>query len=192
LETKGFKNVRTWTRGVDRSIFKPYPCDHMNYPRPVLLYAGRLAIEKGIADFLALETTGTKVLVGDGPERARLQKKHPEAKFLGFRHGEDLARTYAAADVMVFPSKTDTFGLVMLEAMACGTPIAAFAVPSPIDVVTDGATGALDEHLPNAVERALRLDRVKVEAASHSYSWERTAQMFLGWLQPVNSTSCAE
>lgn len=185
LLLRRFLNVKTWTRGVDRAVFKPYPREHLAQPRPILLYAGRLAVEKGIKDFLDLKVAGTKVLVGDGPERADLEAKYPDAVFLGFRHGEDLARTYASADVMVFPSRTDTFGLVMLEAMACGTPIAAFDVPSPIDVVSEGVTGCLDANLNRAVERALKLDRREVERASHVYSWERTAEMFFGWLSPI-------
>jgi glycosyltransferase involved in cell wall biosynthesis len=185
LVERGFRNVKVWSRGVDRSIFKTYDREHLALPRPILLYAGRLAVEKNVKDFLALTCMGTKVLVGDGPERANLQAKYPEALFLGFRHAEDLAQTFTAADVMVFPSRTDTFGLVMLEAMACGTPVAAFNVPSPIDVVTEGVTGALDANLNKAVERALKLDRREVERASRAYSWERTAEMFYGWLYPI-------
>ena len=187
LERRKFGNVKTWSRGVDRAIFKPYPRNHMDLPRPILLYAGRLAVEKGIDDFLNLTCPGTKVLMGDGPEREALEKKYPQAKFLGFRHGEDLARTFASADVMVFPSRTDTFGLVMLEAMACGTPIAAFNVPSPVDVVTEGVTGCLDADLNKAVSRALLLNRAEVERASHAYSWERTAEMFFSWLSPIST-----
>jgi glycosyltransferase involved in cell wall biosynthesis len=179
--------VKIWSRGVDRSIFKTYSREHLALPRPILLYAGRLAVEKNVKDFLSLTCVGTKVLVGDGPERVRLQAKYPEAMFLGFRHAEDLAQTFAAADVMVFPSRTDTFGLVMLEAMACGTPVAAFNVPSAIDVVTEGVTGVLDADLNKAVERALKLDRREVERASHAYSWQRTAEMFYGWLSPITA-----
>ena len=185
LQHRRFQNVKIWSRGVDRSVFKPYPRDHLSYARPILLYAGRLAVEKGIEDFLELKVPGTKVLVGDGPERAGLETKYPQAVFLGFRHGEDLSRTYASADVMVFPSRTDTFGLVMLEAMACGTPIAAYNVPSPVDVVNEGVTGCLDSDLNRAVERSLKLDRREVERASHAFSWEQTAEMFFGWLSPI-------
>ena len=120
LDRRHFRNVKIWMRGVDRRQFKPHPRDHLSLPRPIVLCAGRLAVEKGIDDFIALKMAGSKVLVGDGPERERLQKLAPDAHFLGFRHGEDYARTLASADVMVFPSRTDTFGLVMLEAMACG------------------------------------------------------------------------
>lgn len=184
LDRRGFENVRIWTRGVDRSLFRPYARDHLDLPRPIILYAGRLAIEKSIDDFIALKMPGTKVLAGDGPERARLQKLAPEAHFLGFLHGEDYARTLAAADVMVFPSLTDTFGLVMLEAMACGTPVAAYNAPSPLDVVEDGVTGAIANTLEEAVTRALTLNRAMVCEASMHFSWKTCADLFESWLVP--------
>ena len=187
LERRNFPKVKTWTRGVDRRLFTPYPRDHLDLPRPIVLYAGRLAVEKGIDDFIALKVEGSKVLVGDGPERSRLQKLAPEAHFLGFRHGEDYARTLAAADVMVFPSLTDTFGLVMLEAMACGTPVAAYNAPSPLDVVEDGVTGAIAGTLEEAVARASTLDRDAVREGSMKFSWARCAEMFESWLVPCGA-----
>jgi glycosyltransferase involved in cell wall biosynthesis len=184
LERRHFRNVKIWTRGVDRGLFRPYPRDHLDLPRPIVVYAGRLAVEKGIDDFIALKTEGSKVLVGDGPERERLQRLAPDAYFLGFRHGEDYARTLAAADVMVFPSRTDTFGLVMLEAMACGTPVAAYNAPSPLDVVEDGVTGAVADTLEQAVARAMLLNREGVREGSLKFSWRRCADMFESWLVP--------
>ncbi len=184
LDRRRFANVKIWTRGVDRSLFHQYPRDHLPFPRPIVLYAGRLAIEKGIDDFMALKVDGSKVLVGDGPERERLQRMNPNAHFLGFRHGEDYARTLASADVMVFPSRTDTFGLVMLEAMACGTPVAAYDAPSPLDVVEDGVTGAIADTLEDAVARASVLDRQSVIDGSMHFSWARCAAMFESWLVP--------
>ncbi len=191
LEARGFGQVTVWTRGVDHALFRPNERDVLDLPRPVSLYAGRLAPEKNIEAFLGLDLPGTKLVIGDGPQRAGLERRFPEAVFLGFRFDEELARMMAAADVFVFPSLTDTFGLVMLEAMACGTPVAAFDVPSPIDVVTDGVTGALDKHLKLAILRALTLDRGKVHQGSLRFTWERTAQIFEESLTPIGSSSSA-
>lgn len=178
ITRRGFGNARVWTRGVDHTVFRPMPRDALAYPRPILLYAGRLAPEKNIEAFLDLDIPGTKVVVGDGPQRAELMRLFPQAVFTGYRFNDDLVQAYAAADVFVFPSRTDTFGLVMLEAMACGTPIAAFNVPSPIDVVRDGITGALDADLAKAVQRALTVDRNGVLEASKLFTWERAADLF--------------
>ena len=185
LAARKIDNVKVWTRGVDHTLFHPYEGDHLKLPRPILLYAGRLAVEKGINDFMALNVPGTKVLVGDGPEREGLARRFPLAHFLGFRHGEDSARPLSAADVMVFPSRTDTFGLVMLEAMACGTPVAAYNVPSPIDVIIDGQSGCLSADLGEAVTGALALERSTVLAAAQAFTWARTAALFRSFLVPA-------
>ncbi len=189
LEARGFVNVKTWTRGVDHTLFRPYERNALDLPRPILLYVGRMAPEKNIEAFLSLDLPGTKLMIGDGPQRPELERRFPGAVFFGYRFGEELARMIASADVFVFPSLTDTFGLVMLEAMACGTPIAAFDVPSPIDVVEEGVTGALDKHLKLAVLRALELDRDKVHWASREFTWERTAQIFVESLVPIGPSS---
>ena len=186
LDQRGFSNLRVWSRGVDHSLFRP--CDHsyLDLPRPILIYVGRLAVEKGIGDFLKIKTPGTKVVVGEGPQRQQLQAVFRGTVFTGLRQGEELVRTLASADVLVFPSRTDTFGLVMLEAMACGTPVAAYDVPSPIDVVEEGITGSLNRDLTVAVEKALSLDRAKVHAAAQRFTWERVAELFESWLVPTN------
>jgi glycosyltransferase involved in cell wall biosynthesis len=131
LKSRGFKNPVLWARGVDTELFRPRDRDFLDVPRPVLLYTGRVAVEKNIEAFLRLKTPGTKVVVGDGPQREELERKYPAVRFVGYKHGEELARHMAAADVFVFPSLTDTFGLVMLEALACGVPVAAFPVQGP-------------------------------------------------------------
>jgi glycosyltransferase involved in cell wall biosynthesis len=189
LEARGFVNVKTWTRGVDHTLFRPYERNALDLPRPISLYVGRVAPEKNIETFLSLDLPGTKLVIGDGPQRAELEKRFPDAVFFGFRFGEELARMIASADVFVFPSTTDTFGLVMLEAMACGTPVAAYDVPSPIDVIEDGVTGALDKHLKLAILRALTLDRDKVHRGALRFTWERTARIFEDALVPVGLSS---
>jgi glycosyltransferase involved in cell wall biosynthesis len=186
LTAQGFANLKIWTRGVDHDLFKPWPRDHLDLPRPIHLFAGRVAIEKNIEAFLKLDVPGAKVVVGDGPARRALQAKYPDVLFTGYRHGVDYARTIAAADVFVFPSLTDTFGLVMIEAMACGTPVAAFNVASPVDVVADNLSGALDADLSKAVQRALKLDRHRVHQVALAFTWSRTAEMFLSWLAPFD------
>lgn len=189
LETRGFDNVTVWTRGVDHTLFRPRERDAIDLPRPISLCAGRLAPEKNIEAFLGLDLPGTKLVIGDGPHRSELERRFPDTVFLGFRFDKDLAHIMASADVFVFPSLTDTFGLVMLEAMACGTPVAAFDVPSPIDVVQEGVTGALDKHLKLAILRAMTLDREKVHQGSLLFTWERTAQIFEESLRPIGFTS---
>ena len=172
LESHGFKNIATWRRGVDTEVFKPGPKDFLDMPRPVAAYVGRVAVEKNIEAFLRMPWHGSKIVIGDGPERARLEPQYPDVVFAGYRFAEDLARYLAAADVMVFPSRTDTFGLVNLEAMACGVPVAAYPVTGPIDVVTDGLTGALDTDLHRAALRALALDPESCRRHALAFGWD--------------------
>jgi glycosyltransferase involved in cell wall biosynthesis len=182
LVAHGFNNVVIWSRGVDTEQFRPCGREHLALPRPIAIYAGRVAVEKNLEAFLSLDIPGTKVVVGDGPDREPLQRRYPAAKFLGYRFGDDLARCVSSADVFVFPSRTDTFGLVMLEAMACGTPVAAFPVTGPIDVVTPGVDGALHEDLSEAVRQALAIDRATCRLSALGRTWERASGQFLSHL----------
>lgn len=184
LDARGFTNVRVWTRGVDTDLFRPGDKLYLKGVRPISLYVGRIAREKNIQAFLEADVPGTKYLVGDGPARASLEKKYPAARFVGVKKGEELARHYAAADVFVFPSRTDTFGVVMLEAMACGLPVAAYPVTGPIDVVRPGVTGVLHEDIAIAAMQALLLDPRDCRAQALECSWDRCAAMFLDNLVP--------
>jgi glycosyltransferase involved in cell wall biosynthesis len=178
LAARGFVNLARWRRGVDTDLFRPRSRDLFSWPRPIAVYVGRVAIEKNIEAFLRMPWKGSKVVVGDGPERARLEAAYPAAHFVGFRLGEDLAAHFAAADVMVFPSLTDTFGLVNLQAMACGVPVAAFPVTGPIDVIEDGVTGALDADLGRAAVRALSIDPAACRAQALRSGWDACTREF--------------
>lgn len=187
LREQGLAQLRPWTRGVDLSLFGPdvAPPDlFFDLPRPIQLYVGRVAVEKNIEAFLANRHPGSKVVVGDGPALARLQVAFPEARFVGKQTGLALAACYAGADVFVFPSRTDTFGLVMIEALACGTPVAAYPVPGPLDVLSP-ASGAMAERLEDAIARALPLDREQCLAHGRSFSWQTSADQFLAALEPT-------
>jgi len=184
LAAHGFARLATWTRGVDVDLFRPRDREFFAAPRPIQMYVGRVAVEKNLEAFLSLETPGTKIVVGGGPALEPLRARYPAAVFAGYKYGEDLARHLAAADVFVFPSRTDTFGLVLLEAMACGVPVAAFPVVGPIDVVQQGVTGILDEDLGAAVERALLLDREDCRRYAQRFTWEQATRQFLGNLEP--------
>ena len=191
LTARGFRNIRSWSRGVDLGLFKPEPREDWGLPRPVFLYVGRVAVEKNIGAFLDLDLPGSKVVVGDGPILPRLRREYPNVLFTGPRYGEALARAYAGADVFVFPSLTDTFGLVLLEALACGTPVAAFPVTGPIDVLADahGKVGAVDVDLRAAALAALAADRAACRAHAERYSWRACAEVFLSHLVPLAGAS---
>jgi glycosyltransferase involved in cell wall biosynthesis len=193
LEAWGFTNTVRWSRGVDTALFRPRGTDDIpegmrGLARPIHLYVGRVAVEKNIEAFLALDLDGTRLVVGEGPQSAALAVRFPDAVFAGARHGEDLARHFAAADVFVFPSRTDTFGLVLLEALASGTPVAAFPVPGPLDVVADPAIGCLDDDLAKAARHALALDRAACRAYALGHSWQVCAEQFHAWLEPLGGT----
>ena len=186
LEAQGFDNVKSWSRGVDTDLFHPENKPALDLPRPIYLYVGRVAVEKNIEDFLGLPIDGgSKVVVGDGPQRPALEQRYPDAVFTGAKFGEELARHYASADVFVFPSRTDTFGLVMLEAMASGVPVAAYPVPGPLDVVSDYPVGALHENLSEAVKRTTDISRQACRDYALRFSWTACAEQFLGNLHPL-------
>ena len=191
LERRGFQNIRPWTRGVDLSLFRPEPAEDWDLPRPIFAYVGRVAVEKNIEAFLDLDLPGSKVVVGGGPALAGLQQRYPNVRFTGPRFGEALARAYAGADVFVFPSLTDTFGLVILEALACGTPVAAFPVTGPTDILTgaEGHVGAVNADLRTAALEALQGDRAACRAHAERFSWRACAEIFLSHLVPMKGVS---
>ncbi len=184
LEARGFRNLEIWSRGVDTALFRPDDPFDYALPKPIWVYLGRVAVEKNIEAFLDLELPGSKVVIGDGPDRERLAFDHPDCLFSGYRFGPELARYLAGGDVFVFPSRTDTFGLVMLEAMACGLPVAALPVDGPIDVVRQGETGVLDDDLGAACRAALNLDRDACRRYAETRSWRRSTGQFESYLAP--------
>jgi glycosyltransferase involved in cell wall biosynthesis len=185
LEFQGFRNVRIWSRGVDVSLFRPIAGARLPFEGPIWLYVGRVAVEKNIEAFLALDLPGTKVVIGEGPARARLERAYPEARFLGHKSGEELVHHYSASDVFVFPSRTDTFGLVILEALACGVPVAAYPVQGPLDVVGNAPVAALDTDLGAACRKALQVPRLSCRAYALTRSWRACTDQFLSNLPPV-------
>ncbi len=189
LAGRGFGNLRLWSRGVDTTLFRPRPearALFAHLPRPIQLYVGRVAVEKNIEAFLQTRVPGTKLVVGDGPQMAALKRAYPDTVFVGYQSGIALAQHYAAADVFVFPSLTDTFGLVSLEALACGTPVAAFPVPGPRDVLGQAPVGCLHENLDHAIQHALMADRETCRAYAEGFSWRACAQQFRTNLFPFD------
>lgn len=186
LAARGFPHLQLWGRGVDMERFKPgRSATFQHFRGPRLLYVGRVAAEKNIEAFLSLEIAGTKIVVGDGPDRARLEKLYPDAIFCGYLHGSALVEAYQGADVLVFPSRTDTFGNVITEALACGIPVAGFPVTGPRDVLTDKRAGVVDENLESAVRQALLLKREDASAHAQSFTWAASARQFLDGLVPA-------
>uniref|UniRef100_E6VFT6 Glycosyl transferase group 1 n=1 Tax=Rhodopseudomonas palustris (strain DX-1) TaxID=652103 RepID=E6VFT6_RHOPX len=179
LKAHGFRNLMPWSRGVDTELFRPRNVRPLAFPEPVFLYVGRIAVEKNLDAFLGLDLPGSKVVVGDGPSRAVLQSRYPQAHFLGTRTGQALADVYASADVFVFPSLTDTFGMVLLEALACGLPIAAFPVMGPLDVLGKSGCGCLDPDLRRAALAALQVRREECRVHALTFTWRESAQQFL-------------
>jgi glycosyltransferase involved in cell wall biosynthesis len=188
LEARGFDNIADWCRGVDTELFRPDREPALQLPRPVHLYVGRVAVEKNLEAFLAMPIgAGSKLVVGGGPQLAQLRARYPDVHFAGARFGEDLARHYASGDVFVFPSLTDTFGLVLLEALASGLPVAAYPVPGPLDVIGGSGCGVLDQDLARASVRALEISRTRCRAYALEFSWRRCAEQFLHNLHPVET-----
>ncbi len=187
LVARGFRRLMRWSRGVDAELFRPRAERAFDLPRPIFLSCGRLAVEKNLAAFLSLDLPGSKLVVGDGPARGALAARFPEAHFAGALHGEALAAAYASADVFVFPSLTDTFGIVLLEALASGLPVAAFPVSGPIDVLADSGAGVLDQDLRAAALAALAIPREKARAHALTFSWEASARQFIDNVQSAHA-----
>ena len=183
LNERGFHDVKVWSRGVDAQLFNPQRRKELdkelNLPRPIFLSVGRVAVEKNIEAFLKLDLPGTKLVVGDGPARAQLERQYPDAVFVGAKQGEELAEYYASADVFVFPSRTDTFGLVLLEALGSGTPVAAYPAPAPRDVIGTAPVGALDEDLKAACLKALQCSRADCRDFAAGMTWAASARTFV-------------
>jgi glycosyltransferase involved in cell wall biosynthesis len=184
LKAQGFANAKVWSRGVDLSLYGPLldAPSALDLPRPIWLNVGRLAVEKNLEAFLKLDLPGSKVVVGDGPQAAELKSRFPNAHFLGAKFGADLAHIYASADVFVFPSKTDTFGLVLLEALASGVPVAAYPVQGPLDVLGDSPAGVMDDDLGAACRRALSVPKSVARAHAMNFTWDAAARQFIGHL----------
>ena len=186
LSAQGYKNLVRWSRGVDADLFHPGKALRLPFPRPIFLYAGRVAVEKNLEAFLSLDLPGSKLVAGDGPARARLAAQFPDAHFLGAREGEALAQIYASADAFVFPSLTDTFGVVLLEALASGVPVAAFPVAGPSDVIGNSKAGVLDRDLRRAATAALSIPRDLCRKYAMQFTWRESARQFFGNVLAAN------
>jgi glycosyltransferase involved in cell wall biosynthesis len=194
LSGLGFRNLKRWSRGIDQSLYAPRPLEDKPFglPRPIFMTVGRVAVEKNVPAFLALDLPGSKVVVGDGPDREKLEKAHPDVLFTGSKFGKELAAHYAQADVFVFPSKTDTFGNVILEALASGVPVAAFPVTGPVDILSDHPeAGALSADLRTACLKALDCSREGARALAETFTWEAATQQFLENVMRANGVALA-
>ncbi|MEP3431527.1 MAG: glycosyltransferase family 1 protein [Roseibium sp.] len=194
LRNRQFRNLMRWSRGVDTDLFHPHEGSVLpsELSRPVFMNVGRVSVEKNIKAFLDLNLIGSKVVIGDGPQLDSLRKKYPDVFFAGTKTGDDLARLYSSADVFVFPSKTDTFGLVLLEALACGVPVAAYPVMGPIDVIGDSGAGVLSTDLRNACLEALKIPSERCRAAALEQNWAASTDMFLKNMKAANLTHSKE
>jgi glycosyltransferase involved in cell wall biosynthesis len=191
LTAQGIRNVRLWSRGVDLNLFKPRAVDRFGMTRPLFLYAGRVALEKNLEAFLELDLPGTKAVVGGGPQLEELKRRYPKAVFTGPKFGQDLAEHYASADVFVFPSLTDTFGNVLLEALACGVPVSAYNVMGPKDVVANGSVGILGDNLRESALAALNIDRKDCRSYAELFSWAACARRFSEIIAEANGVQQA-
>ena len=189
LAARGFRKLLPWSRGVDIAAFRPQPREELEDARPVWLYAGRLAVEKNIEAFLDIDLPGTKWVVGTGPQQRELERRHRDVRFFGAVDSTELAYRYAQADCFVFPSRTDTFGLVMVEALASGVPVAAYPVPGPLDVVTSPKVGALDDDLRAACLAAIGCAAEDCRAHAETFTWAECARQFRDALQPISRTA---
>jgi glycosyltransferase involved in cell wall biosynthesis len=185
LSQRGFRNLGMWTRGVDTDLFHPARAIKLDLPRPIFISVGRIAIEKNLEAFLSLDLPGSKVVIGAGPQEAELRRRFPDAKFLGLLQNGTLSGHLAAADVFVFPSRTDTFGVVQLEALASGVPVAAFPVTGPKDVIAKNPIGALNEDLQMACLDALKMSRQACRDYALTHSWENSARQFVGNIKRI-------
>ena len=194
LAKRGFRNIARWSRGVDTNLYRPRPeakgpnGPFGDAPRPIQLYVGRVAVEKNVEAFLSLDLPGTKAVVGDGPQVEELKRRFPDVIFTGVKTGEDLAMHYAAADIFVFPSRTDTFGLVLLEALASGLPVAAYPVPGPLDVIGSDGPGTLSEDLAAAVRQSLGIAPDVCRDHALRFSWQASTQQFVDNLAPFDDS----
>ena len=186
LTEKGFENIELWSRGVDSKLFRPHGASMLDLPRPIFMNVGRVAVEKNLEAFLSLDLPGSKVVVGQGPQLAELKAAFPDVVFTGAKVGEELSAIYASADVFVFPSRTDTYGIVLLEALASGVPIAAYPVTGPNDVIGGSDVGVLDEDLRIAALNALDIPREKCRAFALKHSWRHSIGEFINNILKAN------